>query len=179
MNALGYVNMDQGIHKGKLKVAWNEKRKKLLGFSFFYKYRKFWSFSLEFKLECKTFILEECYLDKKILVFYFTFFKFQLVFFWLIIVLINSLRKKKNYKKLTKFSIKVYTRYGTFLGMIFPVSLALLWSNACLKKCNTSEISGNFSVTYLAKIDLSEESVSLNRTCNFSNPSKASQRYPT
>ena len=29
-----YVDIDQGIHKGKLKVALNEKRKKLHGFSF-------------------------------------------------------------------------------------------------------------------------------------------------
>ena len=34
MNALVYVNIDQGIHKGKMKVAQNEKRKKLYGFSF-------------------------------------------------------------------------------------------------------------------------------------------------
>ena len=27
--------IDQGIHKGKMKVAQNEKRKKLLGFSFY------------------------------------------------------------------------------------------------------------------------------------------------
>ena len=29
MNALVYVDIDQGIHKGKLKVARNENRKKL------------------------------------------------------------------------------------------------------------------------------------------------------
>ena len=34
MNALGYVDIDQGIHKVKVKVAQNEKWKKLLGFSF-------------------------------------------------------------------------------------------------------------------------------------------------
>ena len=34
MNALVYVDIDRGIHKGKLKVALNEKRKKLRGFSF-------------------------------------------------------------------------------------------------------------------------------------------------
>ena len=34
MNAPFYVDIDQGIHKGKLKVARNEKRKKLSGFSF-------------------------------------------------------------------------------------------------------------------------------------------------
>ena len=34
MNALVYVNIDQGIHKGKMKVAPNEKQKILHGFSF-------------------------------------------------------------------------------------------------------------------------------------------------
>ena len=34
MNALVYVNIDQGIYNGKMKVARNEKRKKLCGFSF-------------------------------------------------------------------------------------------------------------------------------------------------
>ena len=34
MNAQVYVDIDQGIHKGKVKVALNEKRKKILGFSF-------------------------------------------------------------------------------------------------------------------------------------------------
>ena len=34
MNALVYVDIDQGIYKGKIKVALNEKQKKLPGFSF-------------------------------------------------------------------------------------------------------------------------------------------------
>ena len=34
MNALVYVNIDQGIHKVKYKVARNEKQKKLHGFSY-------------------------------------------------------------------------------------------------------------------------------------------------
>ena len=34
MNALFYVDIDQGIYKGEIKVALNEKRKKLCGFSF-------------------------------------------------------------------------------------------------------------------------------------------------
>ena len=34
MNALVYVNIDQGIHKVKFKVALNEKRKNLHGISF-------------------------------------------------------------------------------------------------------------------------------------------------
>ena len=33
-NALVYVDIDQGIFKGEMKVAWNEKQKKLRGFSF-------------------------------------------------------------------------------------------------------------------------------------------------
>ena len=34
MNTLVYVDIDQSIHKGKMKVALNEKQKKLHGFSF-------------------------------------------------------------------------------------------------------------------------------------------------
>ena len=34
MNVLDYVNINQGIHKGKMNVARNEKRKKLHVFSF-------------------------------------------------------------------------------------------------------------------------------------------------
>ena len=34
MNALVYVDVDQGIHMEKLKVAWNEKRKNYVGFLF-------------------------------------------------------------------------------------------------------------------------------------------------
>ena len=34
MNAPVYVDIDQGVHKVKLKNALNEKLKKLLGFSF-------------------------------------------------------------------------------------------------------------------------------------------------
>ena len=34
MNALVYVDIDKGIHKGKSKVAQNEKQKKLRGFSY-------------------------------------------------------------------------------------------------------------------------------------------------
>ena len=35
MNVLVYVDIDQGIHKGKSKVARNEKQKKLRGFSYY------------------------------------------------------------------------------------------------------------------------------------------------
>ena len=34
MNALVYVDIDEGIHKGKMKVALNEKGKNVHGFSF-------------------------------------------------------------------------------------------------------------------------------------------------
>ena len=44
MNAPVYVDIDQGIHKGKLKVARNEKRKKLYGFSFSMNMAKFKAF---------------------------------------------------------------------------------------------------------------------------------------
>ena len=41
MNALVYVDIEQGIHKVKLKVAQNEKGKKLHGFSFLHKHSEF------------------------------------------------------------------------------------------------------------------------------------------
>ena len=34
MNTLVYVDVDQGIYKGKIKVALNEKQKKYMGFLF-------------------------------------------------------------------------------------------------------------------------------------------------
>ena len=60
MNALVYVDIAQGIHKGKNESCSKWKTKKTTFVFFLYKYRKFWSVSLEFKLECKTFILEVC-----------------------------------------------------------------------------------------------------------------------
>ena len=50
MNALVYVDIDQGIYKGKMKVALNEKRKKLRGFSFSINIANFEAFLLVFKL---------------------------------------------------------------------------------------------------------------------------------
>ena len=50
MYALVYVNIDQGIHKGKMKVALNEKRKKLRGFSFSINIANFEAFLSVFKL---------------------------------------------------------------------------------------------------------------------------------
>ena len=53
MNALVYVDIDQGIHKGKMKVAQNEKRKKLLGFSFYVNIGNFEAFLWNFNLSAK------------------------------------------------------------------------------------------------------------------------------
>ena len=44
------VDIDQGIHKGKMKVALNEKRKKLCGFSFSINIANFEAFLSVFKL---------------------------------------------------------------------------------------------------------------------------------
>ena len=53
MNALVYVDIDQGIHKGKMKVAGNEKRKKLLGFSFYINIGNFKAFLRNLNLSTK------------------------------------------------------------------------------------------------------------------------------
>ena len=50
MNALVYVNIDQGIYKGKMNVALNEKRKKLRGFSFSINIANFEAFLSVFRL---------------------------------------------------------------------------------------------------------------------------------
>ena len=50
INALVYVDIDQGIHKGKMKVALNEKQKKLHGFSFSINIANFEAFLLVLKL---------------------------------------------------------------------------------------------------------------------------------
>ena len=60
MNALVYVDIDQGIHKGKMKVALNEKRKKLHGFSFSINIANFKAFLSVFKLTKNLFFSEEC-----------------------------------------------------------------------------------------------------------------------
>ena len=44
MNTLVYVNIDQGVHKVKLKVVQNEKGKKLLGLSFYINIANFETF---------------------------------------------------------------------------------------------------------------------------------------
>ena len=58
MNALVYVDMDWGIHKGKLKNAPNEKRKKLRGFSFSKNMANFEAFCRTKKLISNLFFLE-------------------------------------------------------------------------------------------------------------------------
>ena len=58
MNALVYVDIDQGIHKGKMKVALNEKRKKLHGFSFSINIANFEAFLSVFKLTKNLFFLK-------------------------------------------------------------------------------------------------------------------------
>ena len=50
MNALVYVDIDQGICKGKMKVALNEKQKKVRGFSFSINMANFEAFLSVFKL---------------------------------------------------------------------------------------------------------------------------------
>ena len=50
MNALVYGDIDQSIHKGKMKIALNEKRKKLCGFSFSINIANFEAFLWVFKL---------------------------------------------------------------------------------------------------------------------------------
>ena len=50
MNALVYVNIDQCIYKEKMKVALNEKQKKLCGFSFSINIANFEAFLSVFKL---------------------------------------------------------------------------------------------------------------------------------
>ena len=52
------VDIDQGIHKGKMKVALNEKRKKLRGFSFSINVANFEAFLLVFKLTKNLFFLK-------------------------------------------------------------------------------------------------------------------------
>ena len=49
---------DQGIHKGKLKVALNEKRKQLRGFSFSINIANFEAFLSVFKLTKNLFFLK-------------------------------------------------------------------------------------------------------------------------
>ena len=64
MNAPGYVDIDQGIHKGKLKVAQNEKQKKLRGFSFSMNIANFEAFRWRKKLISNLFFLKSVHKKK-------------------------------------------------------------------------------------------------------------------
>ena len=46
-----YVNIDQDIHRVKLKVAQNEKQKKTVWVFFYYEYGKIWRILQEQKIE--------------------------------------------------------------------------------------------------------------------------------
>ena len=59
MNAPVYVDIDQGIHKGKLKNALNEKQKKLHGFSFSINIANFEAFLWTKKVDPKPLFSEE------------------------------------------------------------------------------------------------------------------------
>ena len=60
MNALVYVDIDRGIHKVKLKVARNEKRKKTTLVFFLHEHSKFWCIFLGEKVERTPLIFDEC-----------------------------------------------------------------------------------------------------------------------
>ena len=64
MNAQVYVDIDQDIHKVKLKVVRNEKRKQLRGFSFSINVANFEAFRQTKKLISNLFFLKSDYLDK-------------------------------------------------------------------------------------------------------------------
>ena len=59
MNALVYVDIDQGIHKENMKVALNEKQKKLHGFSLSINIANFEAFLSVFLVDQEPFISEE------------------------------------------------------------------------------------------------------------------------
>ena len=67
MNALVYVNIDQGIHKVKLKNALNEKRKKLLVFSFSINIANFEAFCQTKKVISNLFFLKSAIIYKSYL----------------------------------------------------------------------------------------------------------------
>ena len=60
INALFYVDKDQGIHNVKLKVAQNEKRKKLSVFSLSINIANFEAFCMDKKVDLKPLFSEEC-----------------------------------------------------------------------------------------------------------------------
>ena len=58
MNSLVYVDIDQSIHQGKSKVAQNEKRKKLHGFSYTKNIANFEAFRWNISLSAKLLFLK-------------------------------------------------------------------------------------------------------------------------
>ena len=58
-----HVDIDQGIHKGKMKVAQNEKRKKLLGFSFYINMGNLEAFLWNLNLSTKHLFWRCVYID--------------------------------------------------------------------------------------------------------------------
>ena len=60
MNALVYVDIHQGIYKGKTQSCLKWKMKKTSWVFFFHKYSQFWNVSLGQKVERKPLFSEEC-----------------------------------------------------------------------------------------------------------------------
>ena len=63
INALVCVDIDQGIHKVKLKIAWNEKQKKTTWVFFIYKYDKFWRVLPEQNFISNLFFLKSVFIS--------------------------------------------------------------------------------------------------------------------
>ena len=69
MNALVYVNIDLGIHKGKSKVARNEKRKTLHGFSYTSNIANFEAFRWNISLSANLLFVKSEYSTRSLRVF--------------------------------------------------------------------------------------------------------------
>ena len=63
INALVCVDIDQGIHKVKLEIAWNEKQKKTTLVFFIYKYDKFWRVLPEQNFISNLFFLKSVFIS--------------------------------------------------------------------------------------------------------------------
>ena len=61
MNTLVSLNIDLGIHKGKMKVAQNEKQKKTTRVFFIHKHSKFWSIENNYFFPLRIFSVGICY----------------------------------------------------------------------------------------------------------------------
>ena len=59
MNALVYIDIDQGIHKVKMKVALNEKSKNLVRFSFYINIGNFEAFLQNLNLSANLLLILE------------------------------------------------------------------------------------------------------------------------